>query len=504
MARIEVFVLLAAIFLLGTVVFPFYPCLAVARDDRDEFRGGWVVSWEGMISPQKIDEVVQGAVAANLNVLVAQVRSSGDAFYNSNIVPRSELLQAQPSDFDPLGYLLEQARPLGIQIQAWLNMGLLWRSETPPADARHIFNAHRDWLLIDEAGKLNPAENVSTGRILSEGPYWLDFGVPEVQRHLAEVALEIVEKYDVDGIHYDYIRYPARMGLDNIGVGYAPLAVARFREETGKEPLNHTLAFDSWRTAQVTNTVALIYQKVKAKKPELEISAAVLAPWDLGLGRTFQDPRQWLQMGIIDLVLPMSYSTDNLVVRKDGWNYLEVADGSQVVLGLNKHGDPGLLAKQIEISRDLGLRGFCIFPWNGYDPEYCRQLRDTVLNKAVKVGDIKPQRLLDTRYTSREPLLVRVGEASLLSPSFTHRFFTRRGKTLLIIEQIGVTEAEIKLQGKTVPLPLLEERTTVDISDYVSPRTNPTPASNTVQIQVKAQGEPGFSLTVYIEDRFAQ
>src|SRR5438552_3269824 len=92
-----------------------------AGPTRPEMRGRWVVR-TGLVSPQAVDDVVDGAVRGGFNALFVQVRGRGDAFYASRLVPRSELLRGQPADFDPLGRLIARARGRGLQVHAWVNV----------------------------------------------------------------------------------------------------------------------------------------------------------------------------------------------------------------------------------------------------------------------------------------------------------------------------------------------------------------------------------------------
>ena len=170
------------------------------------WRAFWVDAFNsGIRTPGEIDELVKDIKSLNMNVIIAQVRKRGDAYYRkSTLAPFTEDA-AVPKDFDPLDYLIERAHAEGIQVHAWINAMTLWRSQDKaPQAATHPFNLHGptaknddNWLNADEKGD-------------SKFPvgYFLDPGHPSVGDHLAQVAGEIVKNYRVDGIHLDYIRYP--------------------------------------------------------------------------------------------------------------------------------------------------------------------------------------------------------------------------------------------------------------------------------------------------------
>lgn len=223
-----------------------------------EMRGTYVVSWRQMISPEKIDQFIQEAADANFNTVFVQVRQRGDALYHSSFVSRSELLEGQADNFDPLAYAIEKGHEQGLEVHAWLNAIIAWGSgTTKPKDPNHIFNKHPEWLMRDSTGKIAyPDRKTDPQNSVVEGPYFLAPGNPEVKDYLYEVYMEVVENYDVDGIHFDFIRYPARMGPKTPGVSYDDVSVNRFREETGEEPEPYSRAWDQWRADQITEIVS--------------------------------------------------------------------------------------------------------------------------------------------------------------------------------------------------------------------------------------------------------
>src|SRR5204862_832337 len=85
-----------------------------------EVRGLWVVR-TALVSPEAVDRVVDGAIEGGITDLFVQVRGRGDAFYESRLVGRSDLLAQQPVGFDPLFRLIERSRPRGLRVHAWVN-----------------------------------------------------------------------------------------------------------------------------------------------------------------------------------------------------------------------------------------------------------------------------------------------------------------------------------------------------------------------------------------------
>jgi uncharacterized lipoprotein YddW (UPF0748 family) len=197
-----------------------------------------------------------------------------------------------------------------------------------PADPRHVYNQHGpnavggdDWLSRRE-----------DGATWSRG-YFIDPGHPDAAKYTTDVALNIVREYDVDGIHLDYIRYPER--ADGLSWGYNETSIARFNAQNSREgrPASSDPLWSQWRRDQISGLVRGIYQGALAIKPQVKISAAVI-PWGDGprveadwkstsaYSSVFQDWRSWLEEGILDQAMPMTYfrdSTGNQATWFDHW-----------------------------------------------------------------------------------------------------------------------------------------------------------------------------------------
>jgi len=294
-----------------------------------EFRGLWVDAYrDGFKTPEQVDRLLADARRANINALLVQVRRRGDALYNRSLEPRADDIAP---DFDPLAYIIDRAHngEPRIEVQAWVTTTIIWGSrDRAPASPNHVFNQHGltatgtdDWLSRREDGAtwLNG--------------YFLDPGHPDAARYTADVFLNIVREYDVDGLHLDYIRYPERS--EGYSWGYNETSIARFNAQYGRDgrPAGNDPLWNQWRRDQVTALVRSIYQGALDIKPQVKISAAVI-PWgdgprtDADWQRTsaytsvFQDWRSWLEEGILDQAMPMTYfreSTGNQAAWFDHW-----------------------------------------------------------------------------------------------------------------------------------------------------------------------------------------
>jgi uncharacterized lipoprotein YddW (UPF0748 family) len=295
------------------------PAGVPAAGTAPELRALWVDGFHaGIRSPQEVSQLVADAKRANVNTLIVQVRRRGDALYAKSFEPPVQD-SAYDGMFDGLAAVLDAAHREGIEVHAWINAMPIWRDEAPPRDPRHIFNRHGP----AQTGGDNWLTRSPDGGWKFPVGYFLDPGHPGAAAYLTEVYLNVVRNYPVDGIHFDYIRYPEteeRLERGS-GVGYNEASLARFRRETGRTdtPAPDDRLFTDWRRLQVTQLVRRIYIEAKALHPHLKVSAAAIA-WgkppanereflDASPGqRIFQDWNGWLKEGILDLAIPMNYA----------------------------------------------------------------------------------------------------------------------------------------------------------------------------------------------------
>jgi uncharacterized lipoprotein YddW (UPF0748 family) len=270
---------------------------------QTEFRGFWVDGFnEGFHTPEQVDTLLRRVRAAKLNAVIVQMRKRGDAHYFSPLEPFATQQQA---GFDALAYLIEKAHGESprIEVHVWVNSHPIWPGSSWPSDPKHILNRFPEVQTEDYEGK----------RITEVG-YGGDWGHPLYHEWFTRVVLDIVRRYDIDGIHFDYIRYTGERW------GYNPVSVARFHRRYGREgkPDPTDPLWKQWRRDQVTAVVRKIYAQATALKPHLKVSAALIT-WGDGPQNTddwvnrsayravFQDWQGWLKEGILDMAIPMVY-----------------------------------------------------------------------------------------------------------------------------------------------------------------------------------------------------
>lgn len=260
-----------------------------------EVRALWVVRTT-LTSPEGIRTMVREAHAAGFNTLLVQVRGRADAFYRSSLEPRAAALAGAGPDFDPLATVLAEARPLGLQVHAWVNANLVWGVGSLPEDATHLVRARPDLLAIPrelapELEPLDPLDPRWVARLHSwtaarqdrlEGLY-TDPAHPAVRARLADVVEELVRGYKLDGIHLDYARYAS----PDFGRGG-----------------------DQERRDAVTAMVRGVRVRLRVLGADVLLSAAVFPDPDQAAATRFQDWAAWLRDDLVDVVVPMAYTDD--------------------------------------------------------------------------------------------------------------------------------------------------------------------------------------------------
>jgi uncharacterized lipoprotein YddW (UPF0748 family) len=281
---------------------------------KREARGVWMSRFEYTSSVLQNDpeaakayirSVFEKARKAKFNMVFFQVRGNGTSFYHSSFEPwAAELtgLLGKDPGWDPLQFAIDEAHRLGLELHAWINTFPIWRGGIPPIETNppQPLLAHPEWVVCDGGGK------PMTVDAPKEGYIWASPGIPAVRRHVLGVVMDIVTKYDVDGIHFDYIRYPEES--PSRGYSHDSISVARFNSVEGNP---YKLAWDHWQREQVNEFVFKAYNALTAAKPWVKVSAAVIGKY-MGAGWNsysvvYQDPRAWMELGKIDFIVPMVY-----------------------------------------------------------------------------------------------------------------------------------------------------------------------------------------------------
>lgn len=274
-----------------------------------EFRAAWIatvanINWPskpGLTTQQQQDEAIKlldFLKAHHYNAVIFQARPQADALYHSPLEPWSYFLTGEvgkaPSPwYDPLQFWIEAAHDRGMELHVWLN----------PYRAHHT-----------TSGAVAPKSLVKTKPELmvglKNGMWWMDPSKPATQEHASAVVMDILKRYDVDGIHFDDYFYP--YASYNGGQDFPDTESYQSYLKSGGK-----LSKPDWRRAAVNRFVKRIYQEIKAEKPEVKFGISPFGIWRPGYPQSitgmdqynelYADAKLWLNEGWIDYFTPQLY-----------------------------------------------------------------------------------------------------------------------------------------------------------------------------------------------------
>ena len=324
-----------------------------------------------------IDKAVAFAKKNGFSTIFVQVFRADKAWFDSAIADASPFKEnRKKAGTDTLKVLIDAAHEQGIEVHAWINTLTLSANR----NAKLLHRAGNRILTKDQHGRaaLTDAKDKWDEYYQREEQLFLEPGDPTVRDHVIGVVKEIATKYPkLDGIHFDYIRYPAappyipgsRFNYVGISYGYGRENVKRFKAKHKKDP--HKLSFaesaiwDDWKREQVTSLIREAAKEARAANPKLQISSAVLAAYDRAYLASYQEWPRWVSEGIVDFVVLMNYSKDTRYVA-----YMTKAArglaGAKVRVGLGAYllaEKPQILKAQIQDAAATGT-GVVLFDYD--------------------------------------------------------------------------------------------------------------------------------------------
>jgi uncharacterized lipoprotein YddW (UPF0748 family) len=338
----------------------YQPSSIIPPEPPREFRGAWIATvankdWPSApglsVAQQKAELIalLDTAVNLKLNAVIFQVRPASDAVYASPIEPWSAYLtgvqgQAPEPFYDPLAFAIEEAHKRGLELHAWFNpfrvrvSGARWY---PAPD--DIARTHPDWVRE------------------YDGQLWLDPGEPAARAYVLRVIMDVVRRYDVDGVQVDdyFYPYPVTVGKG----GDLPFPdEASWREFGQASGLSHA----DWRRQNINQFIQSVYQSIKSTKRWVKFGVSPFGIWRPGYppqirgfdsyAWLFADSRLWLASGWVDYISPQLYWPINapqqsFPVLLNWWEQQNVR-GRNLWPGLNA-GDAGIKFPAVEIANQI-------------------------------------------------------------------------------------------------------------------------------------------------------
>ncbi|MGC8999318.1 MAG: glycoside hydrolase family 10 protein, partial [Candidatus Bathyarchaeia archaeon] len=348
-------------------------------------------------NPDSIRDAFELFKCFNINMIFFLVKDpwklsadEGNVYFNSSLRPFR-----RGWDWDPLRVAVDEARRLGLELHAW-------------------FNVFRDPYL---------AKNQSLAMKYCNGEYdqeWACPANPIVRSNLLKLIEEIVAKYDVDGIHLDYIRY------NNSSACYCKYCVEAYTNETGKPPPHSPEDPDwdhwtKWRIKQISSFVNETYNLVKGLKPHVKVSAYVKSRIYDAISGVFQNWTEWVHGGYVDFLVLGAYTKDIEDFKKRVNEVLKVTEWkvpSYIGIGLhefNETRDPESIIEQVNVTRTLGAEGQVFFRYfKPCEPKYCNLTE--VLWEALKSVYQKPSLTPHTLSRNASLIFMEGGKYPLIAP----------------------------------------------------------------------------------------
>lgn len=300
------------------------------------YRGDW---------PAAIDVLV----ANGYNAVFPNMLKGGLAHYDSALLPHSSLFDTYG---DQVTACVDAAHAQGIEVHVWK---VNWNLDNAPQE------------FIDQMR----AEGRTQVSAFGQPKDWLCPSHPDNFALEHDAMMEVLQNYDIDGLHFDYIRYPSP------DYCYCDGCRTRFENETGNTVTNWPAdvrpggpleaEFLPWRRVQITELVEAVYNSAKAYDPDVRISAAVIGDYSVAFGSVGQDWVDWIDRGIVDQLNPMDTTPDYDRFRGLVSEQLAYADGRiPIYPGIGVSNDATHLAPdeaiaQVLITRDLGTGGYIMF-----------------------------------------------------------------------------------------------------------------------------------------------
>jgi uncharacterized lipoprotein YddW (UPF0748 family) len=319
--------------------------LLPAASHAVEGRAFWLTRWNAR-DQNSIASTIQGMQLLKANTLFIQVFGDGMALYDSDRAPRSPLVAG---NFDALQAAITEGGRRNIEVHAYINVCNVYSGGlAAPSSASHLVRAHPEWAVVDAAGKSDIDLMGKPDTLIFFCPEWKGF-----RDYVVGIASEIATKYDVDGIHLDYLRFPG--GTDRC---FCSEHRKNFEASFGRDPTPSDVDFVEWRYDNITGLFGEIYDAVTRITPAIKVSASLITP----TGKHFQDAKRILEAGKLDIAVPMIYTDDTTAFEENALFFHANSGGRLVYAGILSDG--GVLSEEAAIARRIGLEGQSFFSWS--------------------------------------------------------------------------------------------------------------------------------------------
>lgn len=342
-------------------------------------------------TPDDLRQIMLHASEIGFTDVFFQVRAKGTVYYPSRYEPWAyELSGRDPNDtgknpgWNPLEVAVGQARQYSLRLHAYINVLPGWHGAVDPAQGSgQLWVQHPDWFMVDRAGAL------------MDSTRWYSFlnpAHPEVVHHLARIVKELAS-FGLDGIHFDYIRYPDDVHSfvpllyphatqaelkAHCDFSYDPVSLAGF----GKDPSIHPRDWAQFRRDSVTRLVGRLSEVARGVNPRLTLSASIIARPSVR-PETFQEGINWGRAGWLDWVVPMIYQTKGFeeTLEKNRKRLGRRKSAQRLLVGVHAKHEADVIVFQVQAARTAGCRGVALFSYGELVSGYKKTAKGEALRR---------------------------------------------------------------------------------------------------------------------------
>ena len=340
---------------------------------KREMRAVWLTTFQSLDWPrqkantpegrkaqqEELCRILDRLKAVNINTVLLQARVRGTTIYPSAIEPWDECLTGttgKDPGYDPLEFAIRECHARGMELHAWLvTIPCFKTNAAQRSNSRSVLKTHPRLC------------------IRHQNNWYLNPGLPETADYLSAICRELATNYDLDGIHFDYIRYPENAGQFNDNATFRKYGKGRSKAE--------------WRRENITHCVREMYRTIKAVKPWIKVSSSPIGKYnDLSrfssygwnaYSAVYQEAQSWLKEGIHDMLFPMMYFQGNhfypfaLDWKENEYNKV-IAPGLGIYFlsPQEKDWDLEVITRELNFIRNIGLGGQAYFRYAYLDANH--------------------------------------------------------------------------------------------------------------------------------------